>query len=265
MFFALLVVVLIFLALGRFYPGSGAEQVDWKPTRSPELEAELELEDVEQMLEAQNERRRRSGRPELTEEDMEARVREDEQWRAEQLDRSAPARPALRLGPRPDRGLRLSRAAPGVSADGGGPFGAGDDPFARCPRRDAGRRDRGGGGRPRPAWHDLAPAAGRQRRGLADGHRAGVARRGGRAARAPAALPPGEARGLGRARTGLRGGGQRGPRAAGRRARRSCARWGRPSGCPSRWSTTTRPTSAPGAGRCCGPSPRCWRSRAIRR
>jgi hypothetical protein len=88
MFFALLVVVLIFLALGRFYPGSGAEQVDWKPTRSPELEAELELEDVEQMLEAQNERRRRSGRPELTEEDMEARVREDEQWRAEQLDRS---------------------------------------------------------------------------------------------------------------------------------------------------------------------------------
>ena len=88
MFFALLLVVLIFLALGRFYPGSGAEQVDWKPTRSPELEAELELEDVEQMLEAQNARRRRSGRPELTEEDMEARVREDEQWRTEQLERA---------------------------------------------------------------------------------------------------------------------------------------------------------------------------------
>jgi len=88
MFFALLLVVLIFLALGRFYPGSGAEQVDWKPTRSPELEAELELEDVEQMLEAQNARRRRSGRPELTEEDMEARVREDEQWRTEQLERN---------------------------------------------------------------------------------------------------------------------------------------------------------------------------------
>ena len=58
-FFALLVVVLIFLALGKWYPGSGAEQVDWKPTRSPELEAELELDDVEQMLDAQNERRRR--------------------------------------------------------------------------------------------------------------------------------------------------------------------------------------------------------------
>ena len=69
------------------------------------------------MLEAQNERRRRSGRPELTEEDMEARVREDEQWRAEQLERGPPARPDLRLGPRPDRGLRLSRAIPGGGAD----------------------------------------------------------------------------------------------------------------------------------------------------
>ena len=88
MFFALLVVVLIFLALGKFYPGSGAEQIDWKPTRSPELEAELELDDVDQMLEAQNERRRRDGRPELTEEDVEARLREDERWRAEQLERT---------------------------------------------------------------------------------------------------------------------------------------------------------------------------------
>ena len=86
-FFALLVVVLILLALGKWYPGSGAEQVDWKPTRSPELEAELELDDVQQMLDAQNERRRRSGRPEITEEDVEAQVREDERWRADQLDR----------------------------------------------------------------------------------------------------------------------------------------------------------------------------------
>ena len=88
MFFALLVVVLIFLALGKWYPGSGAEQVDWKPTRSPEVEAELELEDVDQMLEAQNARRRRDGRPELTEEDVEAQLREDERWKAEQLERS---------------------------------------------------------------------------------------------------------------------------------------------------------------------------------
>ena len=73
----------VFLALGRWYPGSGAEQVDWRPTRSPEVEAELELDDVDQMLEAQNERRRASGRPERTEDDIRAQVAEDERWREE--------------------------------------------------------------------------------------------------------------------------------------------------------------------------------------
>jgi hypothetical protein len=57
--------------------------VDWKLTRSPEVEAELELDDVDQMLAAQNERRRASGRPERTEEDIRAQVAEDERWRAE--------------------------------------------------------------------------------------------------------------------------------------------------------------------------------------
>ena len=66
----LIVGVLILLALGKWYPGSGADQVDWKPTRSVELEIELELDDVEQMLEANNERRRASGRPELTEDGL---------------------------------------------------------------------------------------------------------------------------------------------------------------------------------------------------
>ena len=77
------VVFAIFLAIGKWYPGSGAEQVDWRPTRSPELEAELELDDVDQMLEAQNARRRASGRPELTEDDVRAQVAEDERWRDE--------------------------------------------------------------------------------------------------------------------------------------------------------------------------------------
>ena len=75
--------ILIFLAIGKWYPGTGAEQVDWRPTRSPEVEAELELDDIDQMLEAHNARRRRSGRPELTEEDVRARVAEDERWRDE--------------------------------------------------------------------------------------------------------------------------------------------------------------------------------------
>ena len=82
-----IVAVAILLALGKWYPGSGAEQVDWRPTRSPEVEAELELDDVDQMLEAQNERRRARGAPEITEEDVQEQVREDERWRREQVDR----------------------------------------------------------------------------------------------------------------------------------------------------------------------------------
>jgi hypothetical protein len=81
--FGCVVAVAILLALGRWYPGSGAEQIDWRPTRSPELEAELELDDIDQMLEAQTARRRASGRPERTEEDVRAQVAEDERWREE--------------------------------------------------------------------------------------------------------------------------------------------------------------------------------------
>lgn len=77
------IVFAILLAIGKWYPGSGAEQVDWRPTRSPEVEAELELDDLDQMLEAQNARRRASGRPELTEDDVRAQVAEDERWRDE--------------------------------------------------------------------------------------------------------------------------------------------------------------------------------------
>jgi hypothetical protein len=81
--FGLGVTIAILFALGRWYPGSGAEQVDWRPTRSPEFEAELELADVDEMLEAQNARRRASGRPERTEKDVRAQVAEDERRRDE--------------------------------------------------------------------------------------------------------------------------------------------------------------------------------------
>ena len=73
--------ILILLALGKWYPGSGADQVDWKPTRSVELEVELELDDVEQMLEANNERRRASGRPELTEDGLRDELAAEEESR----------------------------------------------------------------------------------------------------------------------------------------------------------------------------------------
>jgi hypothetical protein len=70
--------VLCLVLVARAYPGSGADLVDWKPTRSPELEAQLELDDVQQMLDAQNEYRRRRGEAELTEEDAQRMAREDE-------------------------------------------------------------------------------------------------------------------------------------------------------------------------------------------
>lgn len=77
--------VAIFLAIGKWYPGSGADVVDWRPARSYEDEIKLELEDVDQMLEAQNELRRRAGRPEITEEEIRAQVVADEEER-ERLD-----------------------------------------------------------------------------------------------------------------------------------------------------------------------------------
>ena len=66
------------LLIGKYYPGSGAEVLDWKPTRSYEDEVRLELEDIDQMLEAQNERRRRSGRAEISEDDVRAEVEADD-------------------------------------------------------------------------------------------------------------------------------------------------------------------------------------------
>jgi hypothetical protein len=53
--------------LGLFHPRSGADTLDWKPTRSAELEVQNEIDDLDQMLEAANARRRRRGEPELTE------------------------------------------------------------------------------------------------------------------------------------------------------------------------------------------------------
>jgi hypothetical protein len=61
---------------------SVADLLDWKPTRSPELEAQNEIDDVRQMIEAQNEYRRRRGAREITEDDAERLAREDQAIRA---------------------------------------------------------------------------------------------------------------------------------------------------------------------------------------
>src|SRR3954447_4348791 len=74
----LLFFVGVILVVGHFYPGSGADLVDWKPTRSYETEVQLEQDDIQQMLEAQNEMRRRRGAPELTEDELNRKVAEDQ-------------------------------------------------------------------------------------------------------------------------------------------------------------------------------------------
>jgi hypothetical protein len=63
------------------------ELVDWKPTRSPEVEAQNEIDDVRQMVEAQNEMRRRRGAPELDENRLRADVEVEE---IERMQRSDP-------------------------------------------------------------------------------------------------------------------------------------------------------------------------------
>ncbi len=59
---ALLVVVA--LLAGHFHEDGYGELLDWKPTRSPQREVELELGELDQMLAAQNRYRRRRGAPE---------------------------------------------------------------------------------------------------------------------------------------------------------------------------------------------------------
>ena len=71
----------VLLVVGHYYPGSSADLVDWVPTRSPEVEAQNEIDDIRQMMEAQNKMRRRRGVPELTEEELHAGVAEDERLR----------------------------------------------------------------------------------------------------------------------------------------------------------------------------------------
>ncbi len=77
----LLFIVGVIVVVGHLYPGDDAELIDWFPTRSPAVEVQNEIDDVRQMIEAQNEMRRRRGAPELTEADVEARVAEDERWK----------------------------------------------------------------------------------------------------------------------------------------------------------------------------------------
>lgn len=91
---ALIVAVLL---LGLYHPKSGAEILDWKPTRSPEVEFRNEVDDPFQMLEAQNALRARHGKAPRTQADVEDEVRRHEAEMAEYSERywrDAGGRPA---------------------------------------------------------------------------------------------------------------------------------------------------------------------------
>jgi hypothetical protein len=87
------VVILVLVLIARIYPGSGADLLDWRPTRSYEHEVEMELQDVQQMIDAQNEYRRRRGQPELTEDDVRESVSRDERERFREQQRGEPPPP----------------------------------------------------------------------------------------------------------------------------------------------------------------------------
>jgi len=73
------------LLLGLYSPRSGADVLDWRPTRSPEAEAQNEVDDMAEMLEASNALRRRRGAPERTADDVAGTVDADRR----ELDRRA--------------------------------------------------------------------------------------------------------------------------------------------------------------------------------
>jgi hypothetical protein len=64
----LIFLILFIIALGLWHPSKPEDYLNWRPTRSPKLEAENEIDDVVQMLEATNEKRARRGLEPLSEE-----------------------------------------------------------------------------------------------------------------------------------------------------------------------------------------------------
>ncbi len=56
-----LMIVLLSILVGLLSRRSDAEVLDWKPTRSPEREAELSINDVDQMRASLNDLRHRRG------------------------------------------------------------------------------------------------------------------------------------------------------------------------------------------------------------
>jgi hypothetical protein len=86
----LLFFVVFVLLLGVFSKRSARDYLDWKPTRSPEVEAQNDIDDVAQMIEAQNQIRRRRGLPDRDEAEIEESVRRHREELAQQARRYRP-------------------------------------------------------------------------------------------------------------------------------------------------------------------------------
>lgn len=78
LFGALAALVLGLWLLGKYFPGSGLEQIGLRSAREiTETREALEAEDLNQMLAAHNARRRARGEAEVSAEDMELRVTQE--------------------------------------------------------------------------------------------------------------------------------------------------------------------------------------------
>ena len=74
----LVAVGLVFWLLGRYYPGSGLEQVGLSSARDlAERRETLEAEDLDQMLAVHNERRRARGEAEVTADEVQEGIRRE--------------------------------------------------------------------------------------------------------------------------------------------------------------------------------------------
>jgi len=74
----LAVLVIVMLLVGKYYPGSGLEQVGMRSAREiVETREALEAEDLDQMLAAHNARRQARGEKEVSVSDLELRVSQD--------------------------------------------------------------------------------------------------------------------------------------------------------------------------------------------
>jgi arsenate reductase len=78
--------LLSILALGLWHPRTGADVLQWRPTRSADLEAQNDIDDVAQMIRAQNALRERHGKAHRTHEEVEAQVRRHQRELAEYAD-----------------------------------------------------------------------------------------------------------------------------------------------------------------------------------